>query len=114
MCKIVQLTFFCIFNADGSFDQKELIYMYEQVKICDFVFDPVYQANAGSDDATVTKIGNFFFTKIGQIFFKLPITDILYTVVMGKTAKAKSLELNMLDLSYCVELPIKAYKKKCK
>ena len=107
--------FFCIFNADGSFDPKELIYMYKQVEICDFVFGSRYQANAGSDDDTIiTKIGNFFFTKIGQIFFKLPITDILYTFVMGKTDKAKLLELTMLDFSYCVELPIKAHKKKMK
>ena len=105
--------FFCIFNADGSFDPKELINMYRQLEICDFVFGSRYQANSGSEDDTiVTKIGNFFFTKIGQIFFKLPISDILYTFVMGKTAKAKSLELTMLDFSYCVELPIKAYKNK--
>jgi len=105
--------FFCIFNADGSFDPKELINMYKQVKIYDFVFGSRYQANSGSEDDTiVTKIGNFFFTKIGQIFFKLPITDILYTFVMGKTAKVKSLELTMLDFSYCVELPIKAHKNK--
>ena len=105
--------FFCIFNADGSFDPKELINMYRQLEICDFVFGSRYQANSGSDDDTIiTKIGNFFFTKIGQIFFKLPITDILYTFVMGKTAKAKLLELTMLDFSYCIELPIKAHKNK--
>lgn len=103
--------FFCIFNADGSFDPKELIYMYKQVEICDFVFGSRYQANAGSEDDTIiTKIGNFIFTKIGQIFFKLPITDILYTFIMGKTAKAKLLKLTMLDFSYCVEFPIKAHK----
>jgi hypothetical protein len=105
--------FFCIFNADGSFDPKELINMYRQLEMCDFVFGSRYQAGAGSDDDTIiTKIGNFFFSKIGQIFFKLPITDILYTFVMGKTTKAKLLELTMLDFSYCVELPIKAHKNK--
>ena len=111
--KLVQLIFFCIFNADGSFDPKELINMYRQLEICDFVFGSRYQANSGSEDDTiVTKIGNFFFTKIGQIFFELPITDILYTFVMGKTTKVKSLELTMLDFSYCVELPIRVHKKK--
>jgi glycosyltransferase involved in cell wall biosynthesis len=103
--------FFCIFNADGSFNPKELIYMYKQVETCDFIFGSRYQANAGSEDDTIiTKIGNFIFTKIGQIFFRLPITDILYTFIMGKTAKAKLLKLNMLDFSYCVEFPIKAHK----
>ena len=29
---------------------------------------------------------------------------------MGNTAKAKLLKLNMLDFSYCIELPIKAHK----
>ena len=105
--------FFCIFNADGSFNPEELIYMYEQLETCDFLFGSRYQANARSDDDTIiTKIGNFLFTKIGQIFFKLKITDILYTFVLGKTAKAKSLKCTMLDFSYCVELPIKANKKK--
>jgi len=103
--------FFCIFNADGSFDPKELIYMCKQIETCDFVFGSRYQTNAGSEDDTIiTKIGNFIFTKIGQIFFKLPITDILYTFIMGKTAKAKLLKLTMLDFSYCVEFPIKAHK----
>jgi glycosyltransferase involved in cell wall biosynthesis len=103
--------FFCIFNADGSFDPKELSYMYKQIQTCDFVFGSRYQANAGSDDDTIiTKIGNFIFTKIGQIFFKLPITDILYTFIMGRTSKAKLLKLTMSDFSYCVEFPIKAHK----
>jgi glycosyltransferase involved in cell wall biosynthesis len=103
--------FFCIFNADGSFNPKELICMYKEIEMCDFVFGSRYQANARSEDDTIiTKIGNFIFTKIGQIFFNLPITDILYTYIMGKTAKAKLLNLTMLDFSYCVEFPIKAHK----
>ena len=57
-------------------------------------------------------MGNFLFTKLGQIFFKLKITDILYTYVMGKTSKVKNLNLNFKDFSFCVELPIKANKNK--
>ena len=106
---------FCIFNADGSFDPKEIKLMLFSLKKqkFDFIFASRYQANSGSEDDTiVTYIGNFLFTKIGNIFFKLPITDILYTFVIGKTNKAKELNLNKKDFSFCVELPIKAVKKK--
>ena len=107
--------FFCIFNADGSFNPAELPKMYNQLQTYDFIFGSRYQENSGSDDDNIiTSIGNFFFTKIGNIFFKLPITDILYTFVMGKTKMAKSLSLSNQDFSYCVELPIKAYKNKMK
>ena len=105
---------FCIFNADGSFNPSEIKFMLlslESQKL-DFVFASRYQKNSGSEDDTiVTLIGNFIFTKIGNIFFKLPITDILYTFVIGKTSKANELNLVKKDFSFCVELPIKAAKK---
>ena len=103
--------FFCIFNADGSFRPKEIISMQKMLlnKNLDFVFGSRYQKNSGSqDDTFLTLIGNFFFTKIGEIFFNLKITDILYTFVLGKTNKIKNLKLNQKDFSFCVELPIKA------
>ena len=43
-------------------------------------------------------------------FFDLPITDILYTFVLGKTAKAKKLKLIEKNFAFCIELPIKAVK----
>jgi glycosyltransferase involved in cell wall biosynthesis len=105
--------FFCIFNADGSFNPSELKTMYNMLKNSDMVFGSRYQANSGSDDDNfITFIGNIFFTKLGNIFFKLPLTDILYTFVMGKTKKIKLLNCSSEDFSYCVELPIKAVKKK--
>jgi glycosyltransferase involved in cell wall biosynthesis len=106
--------YFCIFNADGSFDPAELKNMLSKVNEinCDFVFGSRYQKNSGSDDDTIiTLIGNFIFTKIGNIFFNLPITDILYTFVLGKTESAKRLNLTRKDFSFCVELPIKAIRK---
>ena len=36
------------------------------------------------------------------------ITDVLYTYVMGKSEKYKSLDLKSNDFSFCIELPIKA------
>ena len=107
--------YFCIFNADGSFDPSELKTMLSKIyeKNYDFIFGSRYQRDSGSDDDTIiTLVGNFIFTKIGSIFFKLPITDILYTFVLGKTDSAKKLDLVQKDFSFCVELPIKAIRKK--
>ena len=107
----VETEFFCIFNADGSFDPKELDLMINKLKKdeYDFVFASRYEKNCGSDDDTlITFIGNYIFTLLGKIFFKLGITDILYTFVMAKTSCAKNLGLTSKDFSFCVELPIKA------
>jgi len=107
--------YFCIFNADGSFNPSEINQMLKtlQSQKLDFIFASRYGANSGSDDDTVlTLVGNYIFTYIGKIFFKLNITDILYTFVIGKTEQAKKLNLDQKDFSFCVELPIKAKKTK--
>ena len=107
----VQTEFFCIFNADGSFNPSELKNMINLInkENADLVFASRYESDWGSEDDTlVTRVGNYIFTKIGNIFFNLNITDILYTFVIGKTAHAKLLKLNQKDFRFCVELPIKA------
>ena len=109
--------YFCIFNADGSFNPSEIKKMYEalQTKKLDFIFASRYQAGAGSEDDTlVTLIGNKIFTLFGKIFFRLPITDILYTFVLGKTDNANQLDLKQKDFTFCVELPIKIKKTNMK
>ena len=109
--------YFCIFNADGSFNPLEIKKMYEalQAKKLDFIFASRYQANSGSEDDTIiTLVGNYIFTYIGKIFFRLNISDILYTFVIGKTEQANILDLKQKDFSFCVELPIKAKKMKMK
>ena len=105
--------YFCIFNADGSFNPKEIREMYEKTlnNKLDFTFASRYENNAGSEDDTiVTLIGNFFFTLFGKYFFKLSISDILYTFVIGKTSKFNKLNLTKNDFRLCVEFPIKAKK----
>ena len=107
----VETQFFCIFNADGSFNPKELDQMIKKLKDnnCDFVFASRYEKDCGSEDDTlITLVGNYIFTFLGKIFFKLKITDILYTFVMARTSCAKKLRLTAKDFSFCVELPIKA------
>ena len=109
--------FFCIFNADGSFDPSEINNMFKSIQNgqLDFIFASRYEANSGSEDDTkITLIGNYIFTYIGKIFFKLNISDILYTYLIGKTDSAKKLNLSQKDFSLCVELPIKAKKNMMK
>ena len=107
----IETEFFCIFNADGSFNPKELDQMIKKLKDdkCDFVFASRYEKDCGSEDDTlITLVGNYIFTFLGKIFFKLKITDILYTFVMARASCAKKLRLTAKDFSFCVELPIKA------
>tara|TARA_B100000780_G_C21074205_1_gene432386 strand:+ start:302 stop:976 length:675 start_codon:yes stop_codon:yes gene_type:complete len=107
--------YFCIFNADGSFDENDLPKMLELNIHNDFVFTSRYIQNASSDDDTVvTYLGNKLFSLLGKIFFSLKISDILYTYVMGKTDSFKKLNIKNNDFRFCVELPIKIQKNKMK
>ena len=106
--------YFCIFNADGSFEVSEIDLMLKKIETdnLDIVFGSRYEKNGYSEDDTiVTLLGNKIFTLIGRIFFSLKITDILYTFVLGKTEEVKNLSLIQKDFRFCVELPIKAMKK---
>ena len=65
----VNTEYFCIFNADGSFNPIELQTMIDKIKSDNFdlIFASRYEKNCSSDDDTmVTFIGNFFFTKLGN------------------------------------------------
>tara|TARA_B100000795_G_scaffold269884_1_gene260911 strand:- start:7760 stop:8455 length:696 start_codon:yes stop_codon:yes gene_type:complete len=109
----VKTDFFCIFNADGSFDPSELSEMMKLTKDFDFIFGSRYLKNAKSDDDTlVTFCGNYIFSLIGKIFFNIRISDILYTYVLCNTDKTKILEIKSMDFGFCVELPIKIERKK--
>jgi glycosyltransferase involved in cell wall biosynthesis len=110
----VETEYLCIFNADGSFNPK---YLHEMLNACknnlDFVFASRYMNHGGSDDDTfLTKVGNFIFSMIGNIFFSLKLSDILYTFLLGKTESFKKLDLKSKDFCLCVEMPIKARRKK--
>ena len=101
----------CIINADGSMDPKYLEEMLNKCKVYDLVFCSRYDKGGGSDDDDiVTYIGNKIFTFIGKFFFKLNITDILFTYILGKTSSFRLLKLSYYDFRICVEIPIKAKK----
>ncbi len=114
--KEVETNFLCIFNADGSFDPQYLKNMYNQLlNNCDFVFNSRYENSGGSDDDTfLTLVGNRIFTFICNLLFRLNISDVLFTYVMGKTLAFKSLNLKRKDFRFCIELPVLAKFKKYK
>ncbi len=99
----------CIFNADGSFDPKYLDEMLRKNKDnYEFIFSTRYKKPGGSDDDTIlTFLGNYFFTLLCKILFRVNISDVLYTYVMGKTDAFKELALSYNDFTFCVELSIK-------
>ena len=106
----VQTDLCCIINADGSMDPK---YLEEMRKLCenkDLIFASRYQKPGGGsdDDNFVTIIGNAIFTFLGNFLFKLKISDILYTYILGRTSSFKKLDLKNYDFRICVEIPIKA------
>ena len=107
----ITTNFVCIFNADGSFNPSEIAHMKKTIaNDFDFIFGSRYLNNeSGSDDDSfLTLIGNKFFTFLGNFLFKVNISDILYTYILGKTEKFKKLALNSSDFRLCVEIPIKA------
>lgn len=110
----VNTKFFCIFNADGSFNPKEIESIYQNLQKQDsakFIFASRYLPDASTkDDTIVTSFGNFVFSMIGKIFFSLPISDILYTFVMGNTKSFKKINFIKQDFRFCVELPIKLHR----
>ena len=114
--KEVETNFLCIFNADGSMDPKYLKNMFNDLSNnCDFVFNSRYENEGGSDDDTfLTLVGNKIFTFICNLFFRLDISDVLFTYVMGKTSAFKSLDLKRKDFRFCIELPVLAKFKKYK
>jgi cellulose synthase/poly-beta-1,6-N-acetylglucosamine synthase-like glycosyltransferase len=114
--KNVTTNYLCIFNADGSFDPKYLKKMLKEVSLKkNFIFASRYVDGGGSaDDSLLTLIGNKIFTFIGATLFKLRISDILFTYIMGEKNKFINLKLKNTDFRLCVEIPIKIKMKNYK
>ena len=108
--EISDTKFFCIINADGSMNPVYLNEMIKKIKKSelDFIFASRYEKPHGGsdDDNLITLVGNYGFTMIGNIFFHLNISDILFTYVMGKTS-CQFIKATSNDFTLC-EMPIKA------
>jgi glycosyltransferase involved in cell wall biosynthesis len=109
----IKTKYFCIFNADGSFNPKEILFQINKLENnnYDFIFSSRYLKNSSTEDDTIlTFVGNKIFTLLGKLFFGLPISDILYTFVLGKTLDFKKITFLEQKFGFCVELPIKLHK----
>ena len=108
-----QTKYSCIFYADGSTDPKYISQMINKISThkLDIVFGSRYEKNAYSlDDDFITRVGNFFFTFLGNFLMKLKISDLLFTYIIGKTECFKNMNLSCNDYSLCVEIPFKTKK----
>ena len=106
-----------IFYADGSTDPKNLKPMLDKIKYDnnEIIFGSRYEKNAGSlDDDLITRIGNYFFTLLGNIFFSLNISDILFTYIVAEKKAMDKLMLKSDDYCLCPEIAIKAKKMEFK
>ena len=108
----LQHEYFCIFDGDNSFNPKAILEMLNKISHgADFVFGTRYlDGNKSEDDTFITKLGNFFFTKLVRLLFKINTTDLLFLYVVGKRENVSKLNLKQQDFSFCTEFLIKCYK----
>lgn len=101
----------CIFDGDNSFDPNSLDVMVDKINNkSDFVFCSRYKDNnISEDDTLIRKFGNFFFTKLVNVLFRIGTTDVLFLYVMGKREDFLSLDLNSKDFRICTEILLKCY-----
>lgn len=108
---LVKSEYSCIYYADGSTDPSYIKLMYDKLinKNLDLIFASRYEKNSYSyDDNFITKIGNYGFTLLGNIFFKFKISDILFTYIFAKTSCLQKMKLVSDDYCLCIEIPFKA------
>lgn len=105
-----QNDFCCIINADGSMDPKYIEKMLNLCKEKDMIFASRYlgKESGSDDDNLITLFGNKVFSFLGNLFFSLQLTDILFTFIIAKTNSLRKLDLKSQDFRLCVEIPIKA------
>ena len=91
--------------------------MYKIIKLLDYDYD--FASRYGKDcstedDKIVTKIRNYFLTKLVNVLFKLKITDIFYIFFIRVISSSKKINLKKKDFSFCVGLSIKKFLKTIK
>lgn len=101
----------CIFDGDNSFDPDTLDLMVNKINEgSDFVFCSRYKDNnISEDDTIIRKTGNYFFTNLVNVLFKINSTDVLFLYVMSKKENFIKLKLSSGDFGICTEILLKSY-----
>ena len=100
------------FDADGSYDPKDISNLVEQIDDNnDVVFGSRYLPQSGSHDDTIIRyIGNWFFTFLLNIIHGVKISDSLFLYVAAKKEVFKSINMVSSGFEFCIEFPIKMKK----
>jgi hypothetical protein len=108
----VKTRYFCIINADGSMNPNDIYSMFKLLNNYDFIFASRYcgYKSGSEDDSILTFLGNKFFTSLGRLLFRLNLSDILYTFIIGEVDKFNHLILKNNDFRICVEIPVQVKK----
>ena len=105
--------FGCIYNADYSFDPKDLNKFIKLTEKNDFIFATRYKDDSGSDDDDlITLVGNKLFSFVCKYILNIKLSDILYTYVLCNVKKFNNLNLKNKDFRLCIELPFQISQKK--
>ena len=112
---LVKTKYVCIYYADGSTDPKYLKSLYQKIKannlsivFCSRYFNNGGKSSGSKDDNFLTLIGNYFFTILGNLLFKLKMRDLLFTFFIAEVRAIKKMNLKSNNVSLCVEIPLKA------
>ena len=90
--KLVKTQYSCIFYADGSTDPKYIKIMLDKLiaQKLDLVFASRYEKNAHSyDDDFITRLGNYGFTLLGNIFLNLKFQTYFTHIYLQKQTHFK-------------------------
>lgn len=99
-----------ILNADGSQNPKDISKLLDKINEgYDLVLASRYLPGGGSEDDTLLHlIGNKLFTFLGNILYRVNVSDILYFFLAARKEVFDKTKPSCPHAGYCVEVPIKA------
>ena len=100
------------FDADGSYDPKDISHLVEGIDDDnDVVFSSRYLPQSGShDDTFIRYIGNMLFTFLLNIIHGVGISDSLFLYIAAKKEVFELINMQSTGFEYCIEFPIKVKK----